>query len=63
MVCAMHSGHTECCAVRCQMQWEVTMGLPKPGEGCTATDTLPFFAVITAEAQRKSTNVKLVFSY
>lgn len=45
------------------MQWEVTMGLPKPGEGCTATDTLPFFAVITAEAQRKSTNVKLVFSY
>lgn len=36
------------------------MGLPKPGEGCTAIDTLPFFAVITAEAQR---NVKLVFSY
>lgn len=39
MVCAMHSGHTECCAVRCQMHWEVTMGLPKPGEGCTAIET------------------------
>lgn len=54
-----HALRTECCAVKCQMQWEVTMGLPgdkpgdKPGEGCAAIETLTFFAVITARNTRE----------